>query len=357
MNVVLPCGCEPRVPEGFYLAQARRKSAPARRPAAKKAKAKAKPASPRHIDVHHHIAPPEYFKLKTQAQLGAPNARRDRLYEGWNPGVALESMDEGGTATAVTSTSDGQFIAMHPERVRIARDCNEYAAKMQQDYPGRFGHFATMPMPDVDACLTEIEYALGTLKFDGVDIRTSYGMKWLGNAEFEPIYKELNRRKAVVYCHPHEPVFAHNLLPGVTGATIEYCADSTRAIASILFGEVVTKYPNVKFIFSHGGGTLPFLLDRFRGLATHPQHEGKFPKGIGHEIRRLYYECAQAIHPGALDALLRMAPLDHVLFGTDFPHFTAKYTAKRLGEYDGFGARELAAINRGNALKLFPRFA
>jgi predicted TIM-barrel fold metal-dependent hydrolase len=354
--IVLRCGCEPRVPEGFYLAQARRKSATARKPAAKKAKAKAKPASARLIDVHHHIAPPEYFRMKTEAQLGPANARRDKLYEGWNPGVAIDSMDEGGTETAITSTSDGQFIAMHPERVRIARECNEYAAKMQQDYPGRFGHFATMPMPDVDACLKEIEYAFDTLKFDGVDIRTSYGMKWLGDESFAPIFQELDRRKAILYCHPHEPVIAHNLIPGVSSATIEYCADSTRAIASILFGSVTVKYPNVRFIFSHGGGTLPFLLDRFKGLATHPQHKDRFPRGLMHEIRKLYYEVAQAVHPGALDALLRMAPLEHVLFGTDFPHFTAKYTAKRISEY-GFGAKELAAINRQNALKLFPKFA
>ena len=356
MTILLPCGCEPRVPEGFHAAAARRKSVSARTAHKAKVKAPTQTAAPRRIDVHHHISPPEYRRMKNEAKLGPANARRDALYDGWHPGIAIETMDEGGVEVAITTTSDGQFISLHPERVRIARECNEFAAKMQQDYPGRFGHFATMPMPDVDACLKEIEYSLDTLGFDGVDIRTSYGMKWLGNADFEPIYQELNRRKAVVYCHPHEPVFAGNLIPGVSGATIEYATDSTRAIASVLFGEVTTKYPNVRFIFSHGGGTLPFLLDRFKGLATHKQHEGKFPRGLMAEIRKLHYECAQAIHPGALDAFLRMAPLGQLLFGTDFPHFTAKYTAKRLEQYDGFGPKELAAIYRGNALKMFPRF-
>ena len=357
MNLILPCGCEPRVPEGFHAATARRKSAPARKAASgTKARKPARPAAPRRIDVHHHISPPEYRRMKNDNPLGPANARRDAMYEGWHPGIAIETMDEGGVEVAITSTSDGQFIALHPERVRIARACNEFAAKMQQDHPGRFGHFATLPMPDVDACLREIEYALDVLKFDGVDIRTSYGMKWLGHADFAPIYQELDRRKAIVYCHPHEPVFAGGLIPGVSGATIEFCTDSTRAIASVLFGQVTTKYPNVRFIFSHGGGTLPFLLDRFLGLATHKQHEGKFPRGLKAEIRKLHYECAQAVHPGALDAFLRMAPASQLLFGTDFPHFTAKYTAKRLEQYDGFDERTLAAIYRGNALKLFPRF-
>ena len=293
--------------------------------------------------------------MKAQAALGPANAHRDAMYEGWNPGVALESMDEGGTATAITSITDGSFIALHPERTRIAREVNEYAARMQQDHPGRFGHFATLPMPDMDACLKEVEYAFDVLGLDGVDIRTSYGMQWLGDAAFAPLYQELDRRKAIVYSHPHEPPFVSNLIPGVPASTIEFCTDSTRAIASVVFGGVSARYPNVRFIFSHGGGTMPFLVGRFTNLAQRPQHKERFPEGVHPHLKKFYYELAQATHPGALDALLRIVPIGQVLFGTDFPHFTAKATARELVRY-GFGAAQLAAIERGNAQKLFPRF-
>src|SRR4051812_29237517 len=124
MSIVLPCGCEPRLPEGYFAAFARRKSAPVRKSAAR-SKARAKPSSTHRIDVHHHISPPEYRRMKNEAKLGPLNSRRDALYEGWHPGIAIETMDEGGTQTAITTTSDGQFISLHPERVRIARDCNE----------------------------------------------------------------------------------------------------------------------------------------------------------------------------------------------------------------------------------------
>jgi predicted TIM-barrel fold metal-dependent hydrolase len=358
--IALQCSCCPQVPSAFFATRPR-KSAPEstrRRKAVLKTRSKTKrapPASPHRIDVHHHISPPAYRILKAESALEPPNRHRDALYEGWNPGVALESMDEGGTATAITTITDGTFISLHPERIRIARECNEYAARMQQDHPGRFGHFATLPMPDVDACLNEIEYSLDVLGFDGVDIRTSYGMQWLGDVAFEPIYEELNRRKAVVYSHPHEPPFAHNLIPGVPGSTIEYCTDSSRAIASVLFGGVCVRYPDVRFIFSHGGGTMPFLVERFTRLAKRESHAKKFPKGPIAELRKFYYEVAQAAHPGALDALLRIVPLKQVLFGTDFPHFTAKETGRQLVDY-GFNAKALAAIDRDNALKLFPRF-
>jgi predicted TIM-barrel fold metal-dependent hydrolase len=355
LNPTLSCSCCPQVPTGFYAAGSR-KSTPTRAASAAKSKKKSAPAaSPRRIDVHHHISPPGYLKLKQEAALEPVNAQRDALYANWNPGVALESMDEGGTATAITTVTDGTFISLHPDRKRIARECNEYAAKMQQDHPGRFGHFATMPIPDIDACLAEIEYALDVLKFDGVDIRTSYGMKWLGDKDFAPIYEELNRRGAVVYSHPHEPKFARGLIPGVPAATIEYCTDTTRAIASVVFGGVSTRYPRVRFIFSHGGGTMPFLVERFTRLAKRGEHPKTLPKGVLPEFRKLYYECAQAAHPGALDALLRIVPLRQLLFGTDFPHYNSKQTGRQLVDY-GFSASELAAINRGNALRLFARF-
>jgi predicted TIM-barrel fold metal-dependent hydrolase len=356
------CSCCPPLPgtrAAFAVREAATKRAAAARKAASKTSSKAKrapvKASPRRIDVHHHIAPEVYIRAMETLGLAGENHWQNEVYKGWSPAVAIETMDEGGTQTAITTVTSGAAIASHPDKIRVARECNEYAANLQRDYPGRFGHFATLPMPDVDAALKEIEYALDVLKLDGVDIRTSYGMQYLGDAAFAPIYEELNRRKAIVYSHPHEPRMLKSPIPGVPGSTIEFCTDTTRAIASVVFGHTSTRFPHVRFIFSHGGGTMPFIVERFTRLAARPDFKKKFPKGVLGELRRFYYEVAQAAHPGALSSLTRLVKVNQILFGTDFPYRTSKEIGKGLVDY-GFNAAELEAINHGNAAKLFPRF-
>jgi predicted TIM-barrel fold metal-dependent hydrolase len=351
-----PC-CIKAAPSAWYAAAKKKKAAVSRPAAKKKAKArpKAKP-SPLRIDVHHHIAPPSYVQaLGPDALYNGSEGSRRATYE-WNPGMAIDDMDEGGTRTAITSIYSGSAIAGHPDARRIARDVNEFAAQMARDYPGRFGHFATLPMPDVDGCLEEIAYALDVLKLDGVDFRTSYGKQYLGDPAFTPIYEELNRRKAIVYTHPHEPDFLEGLIPGVPGSAIEFCTDTTRTIASLVFSGTASRFPNVRFIFSHGGGTMPFIIERFTRLARRKDLAEKLPKGVLYELKKFYYEVAQAAHPGALSSLTGLVPLSQVLFGTDFPYRSAKEIGKGLTDY-GFKGAELAAINRGNAAKLFPRFA
>ena len=349
------CSCCRTLP-GLGAAPARRKSSKAARSAVSK-KAKRAPArpSPQRIDVHHHIAPPAYVTAMAVAGVGERNPYQEEVYRGWSPQVAVDSMDEGGTATAITSITNGAALAAHPDRIRIARECNEYAAQLARDYPGRFGHFATLPMPDVDACLKEMEYALDVLHMDGVDIRTSYGRHYLGDPAFAPIYEELDRRKAIVYSHPHGPDFAKGLLPGVPGSTIEFCADTARAIASVLFAGTAVRYPQVRFIFSHSGGVVPFITERFTRLAARKDHAGKFPRGVLYELKKLYYEVAQAAHPWALSSLTLLAPMTHILFGTDFPYRTSKEIGRQLAAF-GFSASDLQAINRGNAVRLFPRY-
>jgi len=355
------CSCCPPLPgtrAAFAVREAAAKRAAASGKSSSKSKARARrvpaKASPRRIDVHHHIAPEVYIKAMESLGLAGENHWQNEVYKGWSPAVAIESMDDGGTQTAITTVTSGAAIAGHPRKVRVARECNEYAANLQRDYPGRFGHFATLPMPDVYAALKEIEYALDVLKLDGVDIRTSYGMQYLGDAAFAPIYEELNRRKAVVYCHPHEPRALQSPIPGVPGSAIEFCTDTTRAIASVLFGGTAVRYPDVRFIFSHGGGTMPFIVERFTRLAVRGAFKTMFPKGVLAELRKFYYEVAQAAHPGALSSLTRLVKVNQILFGTDFPYRSSREIGKGLVDY-GFNEKELAAINRGNAVRLFPR--
>jgi predicted TIM-barrel fold metal-dependent hydrolase len=215
--------------------------------------------------------------------------------------------------------------------------------------------FAAMPMPHVEGTLQEIAYALDTLKADGIGLLTSYGDKWLGDPAFTPVLEELNRRRAVVYTHPTTANCCGNLIPDVPESIIEWGTDTTRTIASLVFSGSAARFRDVQLIFSHGGGTLPFLTERFlrlplinKNLAT------RVPNGVEHELKRFYYDTAQAAHPYALASLTKLIPVSQIVFGTDFPYRTAAEHVKGLTDY-GFSASDLQAIDRDNAVRLLPR--
>ena len=301
------------------------------------------PARPYRIDTHHHIASPGFIAEITARKTG------QRALQEWTPEKAIDAMDKTGVATAITSTSEpGVWFGDEAAARHLARECNDYAARVMADHPGRIGIFATLPLPDVDGSLREIEYALDTLKADGVCMMTSYRGKYLGDSEFAPVMDELNRRKAVVYTHPFRAEGCVNLLPGGMGLGIELSTDTTRTIASVLFSGTVTRCPDIRFIFSHGGGTMPYLTNRFTEAAR------RLPNGLIYELQKFYYDTAMAFSPYTLAALTRLVPTSHVLFGTDFPFGSADTVAKGLSDY-GFPAADLRAIERENALTLFPR--
>jgi len=301
------------------------------------------------IDVHHHHTPPPYVAALTAKNI--PGPVRD-----WTPEKSLADMDKAGVATALTSITTPALRFLDEAGARkLARECNEYTAKLVADSKGRFGMFAAMPMPHVEGTLQEIAYALDTLKADGIGLLTSYGDKWLGDPAFTPVLEELNRRRAVVYTHPTTANCCGNLIPDVPESIIEWGTDTTRTIASLVFSGSAARFRDVQLIFSHGGGTLPFLTERFlrlplinKNLAT------RVPHGVEHELKRCYYDTAQAAHPYALASLTKLIPVSQIVFGTDFPYRTAAEHVKGLTDY-GFSASDLQSIDRDNAVRLLPR--
>jgi predicted TIM-barrel fold metal-dependent hydrolase len=267
-------------------------------------------------------------------------------------------MDRAGVAISITSvTTPGLSFADVNLARRLARECNEYAAKLATDYPGRFGTFALLPLPDIDGSLAELAHALDVLKADGISLFTSYGNKWLGDPSFAPVMDELNRRGAVVYTHPRTADCCRNLIPGVPEPIIEYGTDTTRTIASLVFSGGANKYHNANFIFSHAGGTLPFLTERFVRLPMLDKSlQVRVPEGVLAELKRFYYDTAQAAHPMALASLLKLVPVSQVVFGTDFPFRTSIDHVNGLHEF-GLSESELRAIERENAIRLLPRYA
>ena len=202
-------------------------------------------AKPELIDTHIHFYPPEYQKL----WLGYEDTHKQPHFPGqvaWTREKMLEDMDKNGIRTGVLSiaSTPGVWFDLGPtEANRIARACNEYAAEMMRDHPGRFGLFATLSMLDTDATLKEIEYAFDTLKADGIGLQSSYGDRWLGDAAYAPVLAELNRRKAVVYVHPLVASCCSGLSVGTFPAVIEVPHDTTRTVTSLLLQPLVRPLP------------------------------------------------------------------------------------------------------------------
>ena len=312
-------------------------------------------AAPFRIDVHHHLSPPAWIAAAAKL-VGKPALD-------WTPQRAIDDMDKAGIAISMTSITTPAMSFLEAASARtLAHDCNEYAAKLRETNKGRFGVFLALPLPYIDETLAEIAYGMETLKADGVAMLTSYGDTWLGHPKFAPVFEELNRRKAVVYTHPTSANCCRNLQPQIPDNVVEWGTDTTRAIADIVFSGAARKYRDIKFIFSHAGGTMPFLAERFTlapKLTAGPMQtaiNAAVPEGVEAELRRFYYDTAQATHPAPLSALLKLVPISQVLLGTDYPFRSGVDNVQGLAAY-GFTSADLAAIERGNAARLLPAYA
>ena len=210
-------------------------------------------------------------------------------------------------------------------------------------------------MPHVEETLLEIEYAFDVLKADGVAFMTSYGDKYLGDKAFEPVMNELNRRKATAYTHPNEPACCRNINSGVPSVIIEYGTDTTRTISSLIYSGTGLRCPDINFIFSHAGGTITALTERFNTQAVrlpHLKERGFNYDTVMAQLRRFYYDTAQASNPIAMASLTKMVNVSQIVFGTDYPYRTGIEHVTGLAPL--FSASELRAIDRDNALRILP---
>jgi predicted TIM-barrel fold metal-dependent hydrolase len=307
--------------------------------------------NPRRIDMHHHFAPPEWMaEVKGRPLLNAANLR-------WTAELSLADMDKGGVAASILSiTNPGIWFGDKEKTRALARACNEFGAKVVQAHPKRFGLFATLPLPDVDASLKEIAYAYDTLKTDGIGLLTSYDDVWLGNKAFRPVMEELNRRKAVVAIHPTAANCCRSLDYGLGPGSIEYGTDTTRAIIGVAFSGDAARFPEIRFIWSHAGGSLPFLAGRVDGGSN--AAKDALPNGFMAEASKFYYDLAGAANKGAIASLLQLVKPSQIVFGTDFPPGgSAASEAAAIGATGMFDEAGLRAVDRENAVRLLPRFA
>ena len=315
---------------------------------------------PRIIDTHHHIYPPHFTAKNLKRILDDFPGSPASFYLNWSPRFSLDQMDQSGVATAIASiTSPGVWFGNNEEGRVWARECNEYGAQLKKDFRDRFGMFTAVPLPDAEGSLREIQYALDVLKLDGIGLLTSYKGKLLGDPAFAPVFDELNRRKAVVFVHPTMSCCGNPVAP-VGAPTIEFPTDTTRAITNLIYSGTFARCPDIRFIFSHGGGTTPMLVSRIArvGATTLKPEERAvmLPNGLEHELQKHSYDIASvAVNPAAMAAVLKLIPVTRLLFGSDAPFWAIAQIAGALNKFD-LPADDIRAIQRDNALRLLPQF-
>jgi len=300
------------------------------------------------IDIHHHFFAPEYL-----AAMG-DNAKRPEI-RNWTLARSFEEMDKNGVATGMLSLSPPGIHRGSKDATRkLARAVNEHAAKLRAEHPTRFGHFASLPMPHVDDTLAEIAYAFDTLKVDGVQLMTSYNDKWPGDPDFEPVFQELNRRKAVVFVHPLLADCCAGALNWIPPAMVEFTHDTNRCVFSLLLSGTLSRFPDIRFILCHAGAAVPILAGRVVVTGAERLFAERIPKGVDHELKKLHYDVALAANRPALAALFTYVPVSQVLLGSDYPFGTSTDGIRGLEEF-GVKPADLDAIYRTNAQRLIPR--
>jgi aminocarboxymuconate-semialdehyde decarboxylase len=310
------------------------------------------------IDVHHHILPDVFWRATNDAH----NPVGGISPAPWSKESTISYMDDAGIDVAITSISTpGVHMGDDAAARDLARRVNEISAELIKERPDRFGGFAALPLPDIDGALLAIEYGLDVLKLDGVVLFSNARGIYLGDAKFRPLFDELERRAAVVFVHPTSSPDPAARTLGLPDSLIDFTADTTRAVAQLLYGNAFARTPNVKYIFSHAGGTIPYLATRFSIIDEMNVIPGAEERGKAENtLRRLYWDTALSWHAPNLRMLRSVVGTEQVVFGSDYPYLRrdlAVSCRREVESSEELQANEARAVLADNALKLFPRFA
>ncbi|MFF9037972.1 amidohydrolase family protein [Streptomyces sp. NPDC014892] len=311
------------------------------------------------IDVHAHHLPDFYVEQATAAGHAHPDGMGG--WPSWSVRDHLELMDRNGIETAMLSlSSPGVHFGDDKAARLLARRVNEYTAELARDHRGRFGTFVALPLPDVDGALEEITFAFDQLGADAVALLTHTDGVYLGDARLEPVFAELDRRKAVVFLHPTSPVCWEQSALGRPRPMVEYIFDTARTVTDLVMAGVLTRHPGLRVIVPHCGGAVPVLADRIDEFMRLFLPPGTLPaQDAVRQLQGLYYDMAGTAFPRQVPALLKLVDPDRVLFGSDYcwtppPLADAHIAAIDAADPPAEGAT-WRSLTTANALRLFPQ--
>jgi 6-methylsalicylate decarboxylase len=318
------------------------------------AAAAGKPGSGR-IDTHFHFLTPGVHDWAIRAHVIDP--ANPPTWAVSDLGRAFEVMDANGIAAGIASYPVPSMVFRDEELARSGvKLLNEEAAALVRRHPRRFGFFATVALEHPALAVDQAKYALDDLGADGVILMTNARGNYLGHPDFDPVFAELDRRKAVVFTHPQG-------LPGDPGnptgldlAVLDFLYETTQMAVNLVATGTLDSYPDVRIILSHGGGFLPYAANRI--LAAGAEGWGPSPEAFRRALRRFYYDTALPTSPNSIRTLTAVADPAHILFGSDWPARTDTQAREVTTAFDrdpAVDTRLRRRINRQNALDLLPR--
>jgi predicted TIM-barrel fold metal-dependent hydrolase len=304
------------------------------------------------IDAHAHIMPPDYrAELERRELMTVP-------LPPWSPELLDGLLDRHAIDAAVLSLSPpGVFFGDQGLADELARLVNERTAEHVRSAPERFAGLAVLPLPDVDRALAELRHGLDDLGLDGVTLLSNVAGTYLGDPAWDPLFDELDRRRAYVFVHPNAAPGAPPL-PEHPIWLYEYPFDTTRAIANLVYSGTLERCPRIRLQVSHLGGAAPFLAHRLASLeAREPDRATRAPAGALAYLSRLYYDTGLSNHALAVRPTLELAEAGRVVFGTDWPYADLPADGDPAPDLDGLGDGIRAGIDAANAVALVPRLA
>ena len=324
-------------------------------------------AKPERIDTHAHFLPELYRKALAEAGHSKPDGMP--AIPPWDEQSHLDFMETSGISKSYLSISTpGVHFGDDAEAKKLARQVNETAASLARRHPGRFGSFASLPLPDVDAALEEIGYCLDELQADGFTLLTNYHGIYLGDKRFERIFEEFNKRKAKVFLHPTTGCSCPNGVPqqfrplDYPSPMMEFFFDTSRAVVNMILTGTVSRYSNITFLIPHCGAALPPLIDRFTFFAMRIlASDVDFTVEEVHQIfrERFYYDLAGFSMQNQVHGILRWTGTEKLLYGSDYPYTRAEGVAFQAKVMDEEAAKMwsdevIKQVYAGNAKTLFP---
>ena len=306
------------------------------------------------IDVHSHPV----LAFGERAPVG------EAKQPDWSVEGALSYMEEYDITACVLSAPAAANDATGQEARDIARRTNELLAEIVSNHPNRFGAVATLPALDADGAMAEISYALDTLKLDGVTTTTSINDVYLGEPQFDPWLEELDRRSATFFVHPTITKAGESLLNGLNASVIEFMFDTTRMVTNMVATGAKKRFSQIKIIAAHGGGTIPFLVNRIQTLehtfGVGPGRLELSSEKVREGIASFYYDLTAATSEAQLGAILKLVPVSQLLMGLDNPFMPKSSFAPAIadvGRYPAFSETDLRSISYENAFRLYPELA
>lgn len=312
------------------------------------------------IDVHAHFVPQHY----RETAIASGYARPDGMpgFPDWSGEDMVAMMDRQNIERAILSVSSpGVHFGDDQAAAELARFVNREAADLSIRYPGRFGFFASLPLPDIAASLREVDYAFDELGASGVILESNHHGVYPGDPEFDPLLEALDRRGAVVFLHPTSPHctcgVGHANGHALPAPILEFMFETTRVVTNMVYSRVPVRYSKIKFIIPHGGAALPALADRIAfASAAIPSAGDLGPQQVLEQLGTFYYDLAGAPLPRQLPALRSFASDSKLLYGSDWPFTPEPLVQKLKGGLEQALSDTpdlLAAIQRSNALGLF----